>query len=97
MTETFDFPLVIIGFCFGGMCALDIARINVPGVLVAVSFHGSLDPLADQPNPEKEPNIEASVLVCHGDADTHIPQEQVKESIQTNNYSHNIFGPFQEK
>jgi dienelactone hydrolase len=61
----------VIGYCFGGLCALDLARINAEGVKVAVSFHGSLTPLTDKP----EGPISPSVLVCHGDADTHIPSE----------------------
>ena len=30
-----------IGFCFGGLCTLDLARFNV-GLKAAVSFHGTL-------------------------------------------------------
>ncbi|CAK5128249.1 unnamed protein product [Meloidogyne enterolobii] len=67
--------IAVIGFCFGGLCALDLARVNV-GIKIAVSFHGTFTPLPDQPDPEKEKPIEASVLICHGDADTHIPHEQ---------------------
>uniref|UniRef100_A0A915EJF3 Dienelactone hydrolase domain-containing protein n=1 Tax=Ditylenchus dipsaci TaxID=166011 RepID=A0A915EJF3_9BILA len=67
-----------IGFCFGGLCALDLARIN-SGILAAVSFHGSFTGLHDQPEPEKLEPIQASVLVCHGDADTHVPMAQCQE------------------
>jgi dienelactone hydrolase len=67
----------VIGYCFGGLCALDLARINAPNLAAAVSFHGSFTPLPDQPNPGKFDPINASVLICHGDADTHIPAEQV--------------------
>lgn len=62
------------------MCALDIARINVPGVLAAISFHGNLKLLIDQPLDKAntlEP-IKASILICHGDSDPFINQEQVK-------------------
>jgi dienelactone hydrolase len=52
----------VIGFCFGGPCALDLARINV-GIKIAVNFHGTLTPLPDQPEPEKEFLIEASILM----------------------------------
>lgn len=50
-----------IGFCFGGLCVLDIARINsdVAGV---VSFHGLFDP----PDNTVGDAIEPAVLVLHG-------------------------------
>uniref|UniRef100_A0A914Z1T8 Dienelactone hydrolase domain-containing protein n=1 Tax=Panagrolaimus superbus TaxID=310955 RepID=A0A914Z1T8_9BILA len=66
-----------IGFCFGGLCALDLSRYNC-GISAAVSFHGSLDPLPSLENPpteETEP-IKSSIMICHGDADTHIPVEK---------------------
>ncbi|WP_318312455.1 dienelactone hydrolase family protein [Flagellimonas crocea] len=51
----------IIGFCFGGKCALDLARsgTNFKG---AVSFHG----LLDSNNLEQEEDIKAKILVLHG-------------------------------
>lgn len=67
----------VIGYCFGGMCALDLARINAEGVKAVVSFHGTLLPLPDD-KPEEQPAINASILAAHGDADTHISQEQVR-------------------
>ncbi|WP_222983759.1 dienelactone hydrolase family protein [Flagellimonas meishanensis] len=53
-----------IGFCFGGKCALDLARsgINIKGV---VSFHGIFDP----PGLDHEGEIKAKILVLHGWAD----------------------------
>lgn len=58
-----------IGFCFGGMTVLDLARsgADVRGV---VSFHGLLKPngLPKQP-------VKAKVLVLHGDADPMAPVE----------------------
>lgn len=49
-----------IGFCFGGLCVLDLARSGaaVDGV---VSFHGLL-----QPPPGAESPVGARVLVLHG-------------------------------
>ena len=69
--------IAVIGYCFGGLCALDLARINAPNLVAAVSFHGVFTPLPDQPKPEEEAQIRASVLICHGDVDSHIPAEQV--------------------
>jgi dienelactone hydrolase len=50
-----------IGFCFGGLCVLDLARsgADVAGV---VSFHGLLDP----PGAAPVGQIRAKVLVLHG-------------------------------
>jgi dienelactone hydrolase len=61
-----------IGYCFGGMSVLELARsgADIAGV---VSFHGSLD----TPNPADAKNIKAKVLVLTGAADPHVPAEQV--------------------
>lgn len=50
-----------IGFCFGGLCVLDLARsgANIAGV---VSFHGLLNP----PDPRVTKRVNARVLVLHG-------------------------------
>ncbi len=54
-------PLAAIGFCFGGMCVLDLARTrdDIAGV---VSFHG----LLGAPDNIEQPVISARVLVLHG-------------------------------
>ncbi|CCD68344.2 Dienelactone hydrolase domain-containing protein [Caenorhabditis elegans] len=62
-----------LGFCFGGLCALDLARYNV-GLKAAISFHGTLTPIPDAP---LDKIIETAVQVHHGDSDAHIPKEQV--------------------
>jgi dienelactone hydrolase len=61
-----------IGFCFGGLCALDLARsgADVSGV---VSFHGLLDP---PPKQLRKP-IRAKVLALHGYKDPMVPPDQV--------------------
>ncbi len=51
----------IIGFCFGGKCALDLARSGVD-LKAAVCFHGIFDP----PGLEQEMDIKAKILVLHG-------------------------------
>lgn len=61
-----------IGFCFGGLCVLDLARsgADIKGV---VSFHGLLNSpqgLSTQP-------IKAKVLALHGYNDPMVPTEQV--------------------
>ncbi|MCR9228796.1 MAG: dienelactone hydrolase family protein [Flavobacteriaceae bacterium] len=52
----------IIGFCFGGKCALDLARSGTD-FKGAVSFHGLLDPNGLE---QEEEDIKAKVLVLHG-------------------------------
>ncbi|PAV80272.1 hypothetical protein WR25_21793 [Diploscapter pachys] len=65
--------IAAIGYCFGGMCSIDIARYNIPGVQCVVSFHGTLQPLPDTPLD----HTEAAIMVHHGDEDDHInPQVQ---------------------
>jgi dienelactone hydrolase len=54
--------IAAIGFCFGGLCALDLARAAAPGVRAVVSFHGLFGP----PNIAPQAKIGASVLALHG-------------------------------
>ena len=53
-------PVVAIGFCFGGQCALDLGRSGADVAGVA-SFHGLLDPPGLPPLP-----IKAKVIAFHG-------------------------------
>lgn len=64
--------IVVMGYCFGGLCALDLARSGVD-IKGAVSFHGLLTP----PTPLKTEQIKAKVLVLHGDQDPMAPNDQV--------------------
>lgn len=59
-----------MGFCFGGLCALDLARsgANLQGV---VSVHGLLNP-PDYPSKPK-----AKILALHGHDDPMVPPDQV--------------------
>lgn len=50
-----------IGFCFGGKCALDMAR-SGQDIIGVVSFHG----VYDRPDYASVDPIAAKVLVCHG-------------------------------
>lgn len=63
-----------IGYCFGGMCVLDLVRggVALNGI---VSLHGLLSaPLLDQDFP-----IKSKVLVLHGYDDTYVHPPQVLE------------------
>jgi dienelactone hydrolase len=59
-----------IGFCFGGLCVLDLARsgAELGGV---VSFHGLL-----QPPPTPTTQVRCRVLVLNGHDDPWVPPEQ---------------------
>jgi dienelactone hydrolase len=63
--------IAVMGFCFGGLCALDLARGNAD-IRGAVSFHGLL-----KPSGFTEPNIRAKVLMMHGYDDPLAPPEDV--------------------
>ncbi|GMR36062.1 hypothetical protein PMAYCL1PPCAC_06257, partial [Pristionchus mayeri] len=62
-----------MGYCFGGLCALDMARRNAPGLKAAVSFHGTLKPIPDT----HLGVMEAAVQVHNGQADPHIGKDQI--------------------
>lgn len=61
-----------IGFCFGGLCALDLARMGAP-LKGVVSFHGDLRP----PQFQEQQQIQAKILVLHGYDDPLVKHEQI--------------------
>lgn len=62
-----------LGFCFGGMTALALARAGLE-LAAVVSMHGSLA----TPRPADRPGaVRAQVLVCHGARDPHVPMADV--------------------
>ena len=63
--------IVVAGYCFGGMCALDLARSGAD-ILAAVSFHGLFDP----PGLPAQ-KIKAKVVAFHGWDDPMVPPEKV--------------------
>lgn len=64
--------IAVIGFCFGGLCALDLARSGAD-IKGAVSFHGLLNA------PEHVTNhpIKAKILALHGYADPMVTPDHV--------------------
>jgi dienelactone hydrolase len=67
-----DGPFAAVGFCFGGLAVLTLARsgADLRGV---VSIHGSLATAkAAQPG-----MVKAKVLACHGALDPHVPLADV--------------------
>ncbi|MFL6801185.1 MAG: dienelactone hydrolase family protein [Sphingomicrobium sp.] len=63
--------IVVAGYCFGGMCALDLAR-GGADIVAAVSFHGLFDP----PGLPAQ-KIKAKVVAFHGWDDPMVPPEAV--------------------
>jgi dienelactone hydrolase len=71
LEEVPDEKIVVAGYCFGGQCALDLARSGAD-IAAAVSFHG----LFDAPDLPKE-RITAKVVCFHGWDDPMVPPEMV--------------------
>ena len=63
--------IAVMGFCFGGLCALDLARADAD-IRGAVSFHGLL-----KPSGFTEPRVRARVLMMHGFEDPLAPPEEM--------------------
>ncbi len=68
-----DKQIAAMGFCFGGLCVLDLARngVDLKGV---ISFHGLLGAHQQLTNNV----IKAKVLALHGHDDPMVPIEQVQ-------------------
>src|SRR6185437_16395272 len=70
-------PAAAVGFCFGGMAALALARAGTDLAGVA-SIHGSLATSRPaQPAMTQSGAVTARILVCHGAADPHVPLSDV--------------------
>ena len=69
--------IAIVGYCFGGLCALDLAR---SGAVLkgAVSIHGLLHPPADVP----KQTINSKVLVLHGYDDPLVTHDNLSSFCQ---------------
>jgi dienelactone hydrolase len=67
----------VIGYCFGGMVALELARSGAD-VAAVVTFHGALD----TPTPDDMKNAKAKILACHGANDPFVTQEIVAKFVE---------------
>lgn len=70
--EVDENKIAVMGYCFGGLCALDIAR-SGEAVKGAVSFHG----LLGAPSPAPGNVIQAKVLALHGYDDPMVKPAQL--------------------
>lgn len=68
--------VVVIGYCFGGTGAIELARsgADIDGV---ISFHGGLD----SPKPEDGKNIKSKILICHGADDPFVPKAEIEAMV----------------
>jgi dienelactone hydrolase len=67
-----DSQIAAIGFCFGGLCSLDLARTGA-NLKAVVSFHG----LLGAPDNVESVPIAAKILALHGHDDPMVSVEQV--------------------
>lgn len=74
MPEVDQHRIAAVGFCFGGLCALDLARSGIESLLGAVSFHG----LLQQPEVKTQPHPSTKILVLHGYDDPMVKPEAVQ-------------------
>ncbi|HMH91196.1 MAG TPA: dienelactone hydrolase family protein [Streptosporangiaceae bacterium] len=65
--------LAAVGFCFGGLAALALARSGRPDLAAVVTMHGSLATMV----PAVPGAVRARLLVCHGAQDPHVPMTDV--------------------
>lgn len=65
--------IAAVGYCFGGLCVLDLARAAPRSLVAAVSIHGVLQP----PRDAEQGPITASVLLLHGWEDPVAPPADV--------------------
>lgn len=87
-----DGRIAAVGYCFGGMTVLELARsgAELAGV---VSVHGSLTTAS----PAEPGRIQARILVCHGALDPHSPPPQVTTFVEEMNHANadwqlNVYG-----
>jgi dienelactone hydrolase len=71
LDEVPDDRIIAAGYCFGGQCALDLARSGAD-IAAAVSFHGLFDPPGLPPQ-----KISAKVVAFHGWDDPMVPPDKV--------------------
>lgn len=77
MSEVDYKRIAAIGFCFGGLCVLDLAR-HGAALKGVVSFHG----LLGKPEGIASHPIQAKILALHGYDDPMVKPEQVNEFCQ---------------
>lgn len=72
MKEVQPTKIAVVGYCFGGTTALELARSGAP-LLGTATFHGGLS----NPTPLDAKNIKGKVLIMHGADDPNVPPKDV--------------------
>lgn len=80
LPQTNPEKIAVIGYCFGGLCALDLARTGA-SIKGAVSFHG----LLSEPSLETTQTVKAKILVLHGHDDPLVPPHQITQFAEEMN------------
>jgi dienelactone hydrolase len=77
-----DGRIAAVGYCFGGMAVLELARsgMELAGV---ISIHGSLG----TSRPAQPESVRAKILVCHGALDPHVPMTHVSAFVEEMNHA----------
>jgi dienelactone hydrolase len=75
-----DGHIAAVGYCFGGMTVLELARSGAD-LMGVVSVHGSLDTR----RPSQPDAVKAKILVCHGALDPHVPMTHVNAFVEEMN------------
>ena len=75
-------PAAAVGFCFGGMAALALAR-SATDLAGVVSIHGSLA----TSRPARPGAVTARILACHGAADPHVSAADVAAFAEEMNHA----------
>jgi len=68
-----DDTLAVLGFCFGGLCALDLARADPDGLRATISIHGGLTP----PEGFRRRPIRSEICLLHGWEDPIAPPDEL--------------------
>lgn len=77
LTGVDDSRIAIIGYCFGGTMALELARSGAD-INAAISFHGGL---ATKAAPSAPGSIKAAIEIHHGADDPYVPAAEVTAFI----------------
>ena len=72
--------IAVVGYCFGGLVALEMARAGID-LSAAVSVHGSLA----TSKPAERGRVRAAILVCHGSLDPFNDAAQLTTFIEEMN------------
>jgi len=74
--------LAAMGWCLGGHCILEMARINPKGINAMITFHGVFDGIPPPQDAIKDA-AGCKILVCNGAEDMFVPSSSLQNAILT--------------